>query len=70
MKNIFILFFSLSFFFSSFAVKADTSWKEIRTVVFTPEKDRKRICFNRIRELHKPYRSDKVRFQPGSFCVL
>ena len=37
MKNIFILFFSLSFF-SSFAVKADTSWKEIRTVVFTPEK--------------------------------
>ena len=37
MKNIFILFFSLSIF-SSFAVKADTSWKEIRTVVFTPEK--------------------------------
>ena len=36
-ENIFILFFSLSFF-SSFAAKADTFWKEIRTLVFTPEK--------------------------------
>ena len=65
MKNIFILFFSLSFF-SSFAVKADTSWKEIRTVVFTPEKGQEAYLL----QPDQGYRSDKVRFQPGSFCVL
>lgn len=37
MKKIFILLFTLGFFSSS-PLHAETSWKEIRTVIFTPEK--------------------------------
>ena len=37
MKKIFILLFTLGFFSSS-PLHAETSWKEIRTVIFTPGK--------------------------------
>ena len=52
MKKIFILLFTLGFFSSS-PLHAETSWKEIRTVIFTPEKGRTLICFNPTRELRK-----------------
>lgn len=37
MKKIFFLLFTLGFFSSS-PLHAETSWKEIRTVIFTPGK--------------------------------
>lgn len=55
MKKIFILLFTLGFFSSS-PLHAETSWKEIRTVIFTPEKGKDAYLLQPDQEITKSVR--------------
>lgn len=48
---------------------AASSWKETRTVVFTPAGSEKHICSNPIRVSPKPLRSDSPESRRENFYV-